>query len=426
MKIKEILTNSIAEEIGLQVNDDLVKINDWEIHDIIDYRYYSSDEFLDIQIERNGDKIYFEIEKDFDEDLGIDFQPMKFRCCGNKCIFCFIDQNPPGMREPIYFKDEDYRLSFLHGNYVTLTNASKKDLARIAEQRLSPIYISVHSTDSKTRQVMLGTKKDDHILDKIKFLTDHKIQIHAQIVLCPGINDGESLKKTINGLAEFYPFLKSIAIVPVGLTKHRDGLFNLKPVTPKYANQFIPSIEQIAHNYKKTHDDYFVYLADEFYILANQELPAASKYEDFPQIENGVGMTRDFINQFEEQNQDFPHKIPERKSLNLITGTLAAPILNKYVVPVLRTINNLDVSLNIIKNEFYGNSASVTGLLTGQDIFNQLRSSRLGDILAMPANCLNHQGLFLDDWTIDKLEQKLNRKIVVVENDFQFLIETLN
>ena len=418
MKIIQINPDSIAEECGFQEGDEIVAINKHPIRDIIDYRFHVSDEFLEVELKRNGETLIFEIKKDFDEDLGVEFEEIKYRRCDNRCIFCFVDQNPRGLRKSLYFKDEDYRLSFLYGNYVTLTNVSPEDLQRITEQRLSPIYVSVHSTDWKIRHFMLGIKKDDRLLDKIKFLAENRIEIHAQIVLCPRINDGASLIRTIKNLGQFYPHVKSVAIVPVGLTRHRENLPPLQPVTPEYAKKLIPEMDKIASKFREKYGDYFVYLADEFYLSAGITLPESERYDEFPQIENGVGMTRSFINQFEEQKQYLPHRISHQQSLALITGRLAAPIIEKYIVTELNKIDNLTVSTKIIKNNFYGESITVTGLLTGQDIYEQLRNQQSDDILVLPVNSLNYDGLFLDNWTPEKLSQKLNRQIKIIDDDF--------
>ncbi len=426
MKIIAFEKNSTAADADFHIGDDLIKINGNSIRDEIDFQFHASDEHLEIEVIRNGEPLVFEIEKDYDDSLGIIFEEIKFRCCGNDCIFCFIDQNPKGLRESLYFKDEDFRLSFIYGNYVTLTNVSRADLKRIVAQRLSPLYVSVHSTDLEIRKLLLGIKKDDHLLEKIRFLSDHRIELHAQVVLCPSINDGASLVKTIDDLAEFYPQLKSIAVVPVGLTKHRENLYPLQPVTSAYSKSLIFEMEKIAQPFKKKWDDYFVYLADEFYLLAGEELPTAERYEEFPQVENGVGMVREFIDRFEEQSSHFPHRINTRFELTLVSGVLAAPIINHWVVPRLNRIENLTARVQTIRNEFYGNSVTVTGLLTGQDIYNQLRNQKTGDIILLPANCINFDGIFLDDWTPAMLQTKLQRPVEIIDNDFIALIQKLD
>jgi len=425
MKIVGFENGSLAAEAGLQIGDDLIKINGHSIGDELDFQFHASDESLEIEVLRNGERLVFQLEKEYDDSLGIVFEETKFRCCGNHCIFCFVDQNPPGLRPSLYVKDEDFRLSFMYGNYVTLTNVSRSDLKRIVAQRLSPLYVSVHSTDLRIRKLMLGIQKDDHLLDKIRYLTEHRIELHAQIVLCPGINDGSSLRQTIHDLAGFYPQVKSIAIVPVGLTRYRHGLYRLVLVTPAFARSLIGELDQISEQFKRTWDDYFVYLADEFYLLAGEPLPASERYEDFPQLENGVGMARDFIDRFEEQSQQFPHRISTRKELTLVTGVLAAPIMADTVLPRFNRIENLQAKLSVIQNEFYGASVTVTGLLTGQDIYHQLRDAALGDVIVLPANCVNYDGLFLDGWTPELLQQRLQRPVQLIDTDFMALFENV-
>ena len=411
------MNESIASELNLQKGDILAKINEYPIHDIIDYRYYISDEYLEIEIQRNHEILIFEIEKEADDDLGITFKPIKYRCCGNQCIFCFIDQNPPGMRHNIYFKDEDYRLSFLHGNYVTLTNISQKDLNRIVEQRLTPLYISVHSTDVDVRKLMLGIKKDDQLLEKIKFLTDHRIELHVQIVLCPGINDGKHLEKTILDLAEFYPDIQSIAIVPVGLTKYRDKLFTLQPVSAKKAIEIIEYVDKQADLFKRKLGSYFIFLADEFYLKAEREIPSAHRYEEYYQYENGVGMLRYFMDEFAEQSKNLPNKISVQKKIRIVTAELASHFIDNNIIPRLNQIENLEASLVVVKNNFYGPSVKVSGLMTGSDIYEQMSKLPAVDTILLPENCLNTDGLFLDDRTVSELEQKLNQQIKIVGLD---------
>ncbi len=423
--IDSIENDSIALELNLQNGDILNKINEHPIHDIIDYRFYISDEFVSIEIQRNQRILIFDIEKDADEDLGVTFKPVKYRCCGNKCIFCFIDQNPTGMRTNIYFKDEDYRLSFLHGNYVTLTNISRNDLNRIIEQRLTPLYVSVHSTDVDVRKLMLGIKKDDQLLQKIEFLTTHRIELHVQIVLCPGINDGEHLEKTIQDLAVFYPGIQSIAIVPVGLTKHREKLFPLHPISSKKANQIIEYVNRQADLCKRKLGSYFVFLADEFYLKAKQKIPPAEKYEEYSQYENGVGMLRHFIDEFAAQSTHFPYSIPQKHKIRIVTAELASHFIENTVIPRLNQIKNLDASLAVIINNFYGTSVKVSGLMTGSDIFEQIRKMPPVNTMLLPENCLNTDGLFLDDWTVSELEQKVKQQIKIVGFDLVEQIRTL-
>lgn len=415
--LNKIENDSIASELDLKKGDILKTINDHSIHDIIDYRFYISDEFVSVEIQRDHQRLIFDIEKDADEDLGVTFEPVKYRCCGNKCIFCFIDQNPTGMRTNIYFKDEDYRLSFLHGNYVTLTNISQNDLDRIVEQRLTPLYISVHSTDVAVRKLMLGIKKDDRLLEKIKFLTDQRIELHVQIVLCPGINDGEHLDKTIRELAQFFPGIQSIAIVPVGLTKHREHLFPLQQLSPEKAKEIIDFVDIQADFYKRNLGTYFVFLADEFYLNANKQVPAAEKYEEYSQYENGVGMLRYFMDEFAEQSSHFPESISQKHNIRIVTAELASHFIGNTIIPRLNQIKNLKASLAVVVNNFYGQSVKVSGLMTGSDIYEQLSKLPPVDTIFLPENCLNTDGLFLDDWTVPYLEQKVKQQIKIVGLD---------
>ena len=362
-----------------------------------------------------GDGAVYDVLFEHEADPGIAFEPMHFGCCGNHCIFCFIDQNPRGLRKTLYFKDEDYRLSFLHGNYVTLTRTGRADLARIAAQRLSPLYISVHAADPAVRTKMLGLSSDDHLMDKIRFLADSRIELHAQIVLCPGINDGRVLAETHDALRAFYPQMKSLAVVPVGLTRHRKGLPDLRAVDAGTARQVIGGIHALQERNIKELGGSFVFLADEFYLLAGAPLPPAARYGEFWQIENGVGMTRAFLDDFEREAADLPKRLKRRKKIVIVTGALAAPVLEGRVIPRLRQIGGLEADLALVENRFYGTSVTVSGLLTGQDIARALAGRTAGATVLLPANCLNTDGLFLDDWTPERLSAGLGCRVVVAE-----------
>ncbi len=424
MIVQRIEKNSPAQQLGLRVGDKIERINGHAINDIIDYRFYISDEEIDMDVRRNGQLLSLSMEKEPDDDLGLSFEPTAFRCCGNQCIFCFVDQNPEKLRSQLYFKDEDFRLSFLHGNYVTMTNIKKRDLERIVEQRLSPLYISVHATDPKVRLHLLGLKRDDHLLEKIKYLTDHRIELHAQVVLCPTINDGEILKRTIDDLLTFYPQLKSVAIVPVGLTRHRQGLYPLKAAGAGDAKRLIDTMESAAVRYRLELKSHFVYLADEFYLLADRSIPPASRYEEYYQIENGVGMMRDFMDRFDEQSDAFPSGIEQKMKFTIVTAEMAQFFFRRTVLPRLNAIQGLEVSLAVIENLFYGNSVQVTGLLTGGDICRALKERPGSDLILLPENCVNGEGLFLDDWTVDRLERELNCRIRLSDGDFNGLLDS--
>jgi len=426
MKIVAVEPNSIAAQQGFNVGDQITHINGQPIRDEIDYRFHASDELLKIKISRNGTTAEVVLEKDPDETLGLTFEPFKYRCCGNKCIFCFIDQNPPGLRSSLYFKDEDFRLSFLYGNYVTLTNITQKDLKRIIAQRLSPLYISVHAVDPQVRQKMLGIHHDDQLLQKIKRLTQNRIELHVQIVLCPGYNDGPVLAHSIRELSQFYPYLNSIAIVPVGLTRHRAQLPSIQAVTPKMAVELLEWGTPLANEFYQKWHHHLIYFADEFYLLAQQPIPPAERYDDFSQFENGVGMTRHLIDEFQKAATEFPDKLPAPQSITLVTGTLAEPIIQSVVVRRLAQIEHLTVNLIAVPNHFYGESVTVSGLLTGQDIYQTLKKHLLGDKIFLPNNCVNYDQLFLDNWTVGRLEQLLRKQIFVIDNDFREIFNESN
>lgn len=426
MKIRDIKQNSTGHDLGLKVGDHVLKINGNPVRDILDYRFLISEEELELEVLQGGDKIVYEIEKDYDDNLGLGFEEIEIRFCGNDCPFCFVDQNPNGMRASVYFRDEDFRLSFLSGHYVTLTNLSKRDMDRIVWQRLSPIFVSVHATDPQIRKFLFGIKHDDHLLEKLEFLTGNGIEIHTQIVLCPEINDGGILKKTIWDLAEFLPNLRSVSIVPVGLTKHRQGLKKLHPVTHDYAKELLGIVEVYAEEFQKKTGEYFVYAGDEFYIMAGAALPDAERYDGFYQKENGVGMVRYFLDDFENQKREFPKKLSHPAKATLVTATLASDFMNREIISALNQVGNFQAQLAVVKNQFYGSSIHITGLLTAQDIFRQLSKMDLGDRVYLPANCLKEAHLFLDDWTIDDLSAKLDCPVEALDNDFAKIFEGLN
>jgi len=407
LRIIDIDSGSIAEELDIRAGDYVVTINDQVINDRLDYRFNISDEMVHLRIRRGEDEIIYDIEKEAEDDLGILLEEMKMKACGNNCVFCFVYQNPKGMRKAVYFKDEDYRFSFLYGHYVTLTTLKQSDLDRIVNQRLSPLYISVHATEEKTRKLLLGINRDDHLLDKIRFLTEGGIELHAQIVLCPGINDGAVFDQTVADLKQFYPGVKSIAIVPVGLTRHRKNLFPLRIHTRPELQQMITYVDEKRKTLFRELGVYFIYLADEFFIKAGVELPGAAYYDEFYQIENGVGEFRDMIDRFLASVRRLPEKWPQETRITWVTGTLAKGNLEKYVITPLNAIDNLHIDLLAVTNHFYGPTIQISGLLVGEDIYNQLKDRELGDLVLLPPRVLNNDGLFLDDWTVADLEQKL-------------------
>jgi putative radical SAM enzyme (TIGR03279 family) len=426
LNIISIEPHGIAAELGIKPGDRVISVNGHSISDQLDYRFYSAEEHIELEIQRDTERFIFDIRKAFNEDIGIELEEMKMMACGNACVFCFVFQNPKGMRKSMYFKDEDYRFSFLYGHYVTLTSAGKDDLERIVRQQLSPLYVSIHATEEKTRRLLLGIKHDDLLLEKIRFLIDGGIEIHAQIVLCPEINDGDVFDQTVNDLKQFFPGVRSIAIVPVGLTRHRRNLFPLRIHTTSELKGMIAYTDHIRQNLKKELSEPFIYLADEFFIKADSPLPGASYYEEFYQIENGVGEFRKMIDGFTAVKSDLPQQLQSPLHITWVTGMLAANPLNRHIISDLRKIKNLQIDLVPVRNEFYGPDITVSGLLVGEDIYKNLKNRANGDIILLPPRVLNHDGLFLDDWTVPQLEDSLNRRCHVPTDSFESLITNLS
>ena len=426
LEIVKVIPNSVAREIGIVPGDFILKINSESINDQLDYRFNSAEEYIELLVQRGDEQILFEIEKEYEEDIGLNLQEMKMKSCGNNCVFCFVYQNPAGMRKALYFKDEDYRYSFLYGHYVTLTTVNDAELRRIVKQQLSPLYISVHSTEEKTRKLLLGIKKNDRLLEKIDYLVKGGIELHTQIVLCPGINDGIIFDQTVEDLKQFYPGIKSIAIVPVGLTKHRNDLFELRLHTNNELQNMIDYTNDYRKKLKKQLGTSFIYLADEFYIKAGTSFPSAEYYDDFYQIENGVGEFRDMIDNFDNNHNTMSTEINTPAHITWVTGKLAAESLEKFIVSKLKVIKNLSIDLISIKNNFYGENITISGLLTGQDIYEQLNGKELGDIVFLPPKVLNAESLFLDNWTISMLEEKLDTKFYVYKDEITEIADVIN
>jgi putative radical SAM enzyme (TIGR03279 family) len=432
--------NSIACELGIEGGDFLISINDKPVIDIFDYRLAEKQESLEILIEKTKDneEWILEIEKDEDEDLGLIFAEGpdglmdEMRHCGNKCIFCFIDQNAPNMRQSLYFKDDDYRLSFLHGNYITLTNMTEKDINRILQYRISPINISIHATDPDLRIKMMGSPKAGRSLDFLKTLADGGITLALQIVLCKGYNDGENLNKTIYDLSRYLPQGGggwSLSVVPVGLTKYRKNLTPLEPLNKKDCQAVISQVNHWQEKILKEKQTRFVFAADEFYLKAETELPSHNEYEDFPQIDNGVGMLTSFIHDFKnapmrtDGRQRLCREGRPYKQITIITGTAAAPTLKSLTKPLTKS---LEVNVIPIINEFYGEHITVAGLLTGQDIIKQLKTQDLGDLILLPKSCLKaDEDIFLDNITLKEMEQTLNTQVKAINPEGADLIKEL-
>jgi len=426
MKITLVEPQSIAAELGIQIGDELLEVNGRPVRDIIDYRFYESDKRISLKMASKNQVIIYDIEKDEGDRVGIDFEEMKILSCGNDCIFCFVDQNPAGLRKQLYFRDGDFRLSFMYGNYTTMTNAGPAILQRIIDQRLSPQYISVHVTDYEIRKVLMGLKKDDFILDKIRLLHDNGIDMHTQIVLCPGLNDGEALRKTVHDLYQFHRHIISLAIVPVGLTDHRFGLFELKKVDYDYANALLDTVKPWQKRFRNEIGRVFVYPSDEFYIMAGRKIPPARHYDGFPQTENGVGMVRAFTMDFRKQSRRFPARLPAKKRLTMATAELPAGFLAEEILPRLTAIDSLDVKLEVVPNVLFGRSVTVAGLLSGKCLTSSLKGRDCGDLLLLPPHVLNADGMFLDDMLLPQLEDLLNVPVMVYDGCWTDVFEALS
>ncbi|KAM3111617.1 TIGR03279 family radical SAM protein [Phormidesmis sp. 146-33] len=420
--ITAVLPNSIAAEIGFESGDRLVSINGQKPRDLIDYQFLCADEVLDLEVlDASGKTHQVEIEKDYDEDLGLEFETALFDGliqCNNRCPFCFIDQQPPGMRQTLYFKDDDYRLSFLYGSYLTLTNLTQREWERIEQMRLSPLFVSIHATEAPVRTRLLKNDRAGQILEQLKWFDDRDLQIHAQVVLCPGINDGEHLTRTLLDLAQFHrgeiPAIASVAVVPVGLTRFRPDQDELIPVTREKAQEVIAQVQQLQQQFKQQYGSTIVWLADEWFLIAGQALPPESHYEDYPQIGNGVGSIRQFLKEFQSQAKRLPKKVSPR-SFTWIVGNAVEqafqPILSR-----LNQVQGLRVKMVALNSQYWGQTMTVTGLLTGQDILQALQGQELQDGILLPSLMLKHgDTVFLDDMRVEDLEQKLNTKIWIVQ-----------
>lgn len=420
--VKGILPGSIAEEAGIEAGDAILSINGEKVRDIFDYRFLITDENLVLEILKpDGDIWEIEIEKEEYEDLGIEFESLMIdeaKSCRNKCIFCFIDQLPPGMRDTLYFKDDDSRLSFFMGNYVTLTNMSFEDIDRIIKYRMSPINISVHTTNPHLRAFMLKNKNAQDIMIKIKKLIEGGIQVDCQIVLCLGINDGEELDRSISELASLYPGVNSVSVVPVGITKYREGLSYLEPFGVDSSITVIEQVEKWQNTFLERYGSRIIYIADEFYIMAGRQIPDYETYEDFPQIENGVGLIAQLKREFFECLKELDYEPSELRNVSIATGVSSYIYIREMAEIIQEKYNNIKVKIYKIENRFFGKNVTVTGLLTGQDICEQLKDMDLGTELLISSSMLRTgEQVLLDDYTVSDLEEKLKVKISIVDNN---------
>jgi putative radical SAM enzyme (TIGR03279 family) len=402
LDIAAVLPGSTAERAGIRAGDRLVSLNGHVLRDSIDYQFYSAEERLSVVIQRpGGARRTLKIVKRPDDTLGLSFPPFPVRRCRNNCIFCFVDQMPRGCRKSLYVKDDDYRASFLFGNYITLSNLREEDWDRIFEQRLSPLYLSVHATEPDVRAFLIRNKKAPDILSLIRRLAEGGIRMHAQIVLCPGINDGAHLERTVADLASFYPSVQSIAAVPVGMTAFREGLFPVRSYRPAEARTVVLTLEAMGKRYRSRLGTRLVFASDEFYIKANMPLPPARFYEDFPQLENGVGMVAEFLR--DARRIRMPRRVPPRL-VTVVTGVSFSPLV-KRILERVKGIGGVSLRVITAKNRFFGETVTVAGLLTGSDVLAAVTGRRLGSLLIIPATMLrDDERTFLDDMTIGEVQ----------------------
>lgn len=425
--IKNVLPGSIAEELEISAGDKLLAINDQEIEDVFDYHFLANEEYLTVLIEKpDGEQWELEIEKEYEEDLGIEFEQGlmdEYRSCRNKCIFCFIDQMPKDMRETLYFKDDDSRLSFLQGNYVTLTNMSDHDIDRIVRYHLEPINVSFQTTNPELRCKMLHNRFAGEALKKVDRLYEGGITMNGQIVLCKGINDGEELERSIRDLMKYAPQLQSVSVVPVGLSKYRDGLYPLLPFTKEDAKEVL----HIIHKWqKKAYEEFgihFIHGGDEWYILAEEELPEEERYDGYLQLENGVGMLRLLMNEFEEGYESLNGDERDRE-VSIATGFLAYPYIQRMADRIMEKYPKSKLHVYGIRNDFFGELITVSGLITGQDLIGQLKGKALGEKLLLPCNMLRiEEQDFLDDVTLQDVKDALQVPVDIVKSSGQDFIE---
>jgi putative radical SAM enzyme (TIGR03279 family) len=422
-KITRVLPNSLGEEIGFEVGDAIVSINGTQPRDLIDYQFLCADEFLEIVAQDSRGRTHqLEIEKDYDEDLGLEFETALFDQliqCNNRCPFCFIDQQPHGKRETLYLKDDDYRLSFLYGSYLTLTNLTPREWQRIEQLRLSPLYVSVHATEPDVRIKLLKNPRAGQILEQLQWFHERRLQIHAQVVLCPGINDGSHLERTLLDLATFYekPWgaVISAAVVPVGLTRFRPPGDELEAVNSAKAREVITQVQTLQKQFQEKLGTNFAWLADEWFLIAGQDLPPASHYEDYPQIGNGVGSIRQFIGDFQRGAEKLlPRRLARPRVLTWVVGN-AVELAFQPLLERLNRVEGLTVRLEALASAYWGQTISVTGLLTGQDLITQLRGKDLGEAILLPSVMLKQdQPCFLDDVTVQEVSEALGVEIFPV------------
>lgn len=440
--IKMVSPGSIAEEMEIEPGDVLLSVNDEEIGDVFDYRYLIKDEYIEVLIRKSdGEEWLLEIEKDYDDDLGIEFENelmSPYRSCSNKCIFCFIDQMPPGMRDNLYFKDDDSRLSFLQGNYITMTNMSDRDVDRIIHMQLAPINISVQTTNPKLRCKMLHNRFAGEKLQYLDRLYEGHVEMNGQVVLCKGVNDGEELARTIEDLSRYLPFMRSVSIVPAGITRYREGLYPIELFTKQEAEAVIDLIESYQPRFYEQYGLHFVHASDEWYMLAGRSFPEEERYDGYIQLENGVGMMRLLAEEFDEEiakvleSDAYPQMRDQlKRTLTMATGRLPYALLKGFAAKLEEAFPHLSIHVQAIRNDFFGETITVSGLVTGQDLIAQLSESRnrgenMGDTLLIPSNMIcSGEGVFLDDYTLQQVGEALSMQVVPVETQGKDLIAAI-
>ncbi|MDO4275395.1 MAG: DUF512 domain-containing protein [Eubacteriales bacterium] len=440
--IRTVYPDSIAEEMEIRPGDVLLEINGRIIEDVFDYRYLVKDEYIEVLIRKpDGEEWLLEIDKDYDDDLGVEFENelmSEYRSCSNKCMFCFIDQMPPGMRETLYFKDDDSRLSFLQGNYITLTNMKENDIERIIHMQLAPINISVQSTNPELRCKMLHNRFAGEKLKFIDMLYEGHVEMNGQVVLCKNVNDGAELERTIKDLSAYLPFMRSVSLVPAGVTKYRDGLFPLEMFTKEEAGAVIDMIESRQQGFYDEFGLHFIHASDEWYILAGREFPEEERYDGYIQLENGVGMMRLFINEFEDALKEVTGSLDHEqlkaetdRVVTIATGKLAYPVVSGFAQRMTEAFPKLKIHVFCIRNDFFGETITVSGLVTGQDLIRQLKEKqdqgeKLGDVLHIPSNMLRMgEQVFLDDITVEDVEKALHMKVRPVDSGGREFVDAI-
>ncbi len=417
--IESVDRHSPAQRAGVEAGETLLKVNGHPIVDVLDYKFYTYDPELTLELSRGGDTRTLTLRKEEGEDLGLNFQTYlmdKARSCANNCLFCFVDQLPKGMRESLYFKDDDARLSFLMGNYITLTNLSDREAQRICDLHISPINISVHATDPELRSLLLGHKQGGRGLEMMKKFARGGITMNCQIVSCPGLNDGSQLQKSMEDLAALYPAVNSVSIVPVGLTRHREGLYPLKPYEKESAAQVVDMVEAYGRKCLETHGTTLFWCSDEFYLRAGRAIPEDDYYEDYTQLENGVGMMRLLRTEFDSA-LGLADEVEEVRSYSTACGVDIAPWIGEIVDRAASKCHTKGV-VYPIENHFFGTTITVSGLITGGDLIAQLKDKPLGERLLIPVNMLRHgEDVFLDDVTLADVERELGVKVIPVNQD---------